>query len=70
MDSPVFIAGTLLENGGVPQNASPTSLLKEAIHVVNYGYEDKTDCRKEVGGIYGSVTEDILIGFKMHYHGW
>jgi cellulose synthase A len=24
----------------------------------------------QVGWIYGSVTEDILIGFKMHCHGW
>nr|QBC40964.1 cellulose synthase 3 [Cunninghamia lanceolata]QBC40965.1 cellulose synthase 3 [Cunninghamia lanceolata] len=68
--SPVFIAATLLENGGVPQNASPASLLKEAIHVISCGYEDKTDWGKEVGWIYGSVTEDILTGFKMHCHGW
>ena len=25
---------------------------------------------KQVGWIYGSVTEDILTGFKMHCHGW
>jgi hypothetical protein len=25
---------------------------------------------KEVGWIYGSVTEVILTGFKMHCHGW
>lgn len=68
--SPVFVASTLLENGGVPQNASPASLLKEAIHVISCGYEDKTDWGKEVGWIYGSVTEDILTGFKMHCHGW
>lgn len=46
--SPVFVASTLLENGGVPQNASPASLLKEAIHVISCGYEDKTDWGKEV----------------------
>lgn len=68
--SPVFVSSTLLENGGVPQNASPASLLKEAIHVISCGYEDKTDWGKEVGWIYGSVTEDILTGFKMHCHGW
>ncbi|KVH98613.1 Cellulose synthase [Cynara cardunculus var. scolymus] len=53
--SPVFIASTLLEEGGIPPEASSASLLKEAIHV---------------GWIYGSVTEDILTGFKMHCHGW
>ncbi|EXB36918.1 Isoxaben-resistant protein 2 [Morus notabilis] len=68
--SPVFVASTLLENGGVPQNISPASLLKEAIQVISCGYEDKTEWGKEVGWIYGSVTEDILTGFKMHCHGW
>ncbi|XP_027092801.2 cellulose synthase A catalytic subunit 2 [UDP-forming]-like [Coffea arabica] len=68
--SPVFIASTLLEDGGVPPGATPSSLLKEAIHVISCGYEDKTEWGKEVGWIYGSVTEDILTGFKMHCHGW
>ncbi|KAL7155652.1 hypothetical protein ABFS83_03G090700 [Erythranthe nasuta] len=68
--SPVFIASTLLEQGGVPPGATSASLLKEAIHVISCGYEDKTEWGKEVGWIYGSVTEDILTGFKMHCHGW
>nr|DAD46409.1 TPA_asm: hypothetical protein HUJ06_016346 [Nelumbo nucifera] len=68
--SPVFVTSTLLENGGTLKSASPASLLKEAIHVISCGYEDKTDWGKEVGWIYGSVTEDILTGFKMHCHGW
>ncbi|WCJ44800.1 Cellulose synthase family protein [Euphorbia peplus] len=68
--SPVFITSTLLEDGGTLKNASPASLLKEAIHVISCGYEDKTEWGKEVGWIYGSVTEDILTGFKMHCRGW
>ncbi|KAJ8459550.1 hypothetical protein OPV22_032476 [Ensete ventricosum] len=68
--SPVFFASTLLENGGILKGATPASLLKEAIHVISCGYEDKTDWGKEIGWIYGSVTEDILTGFKMHCHGW
>ncbi|GMH21564.1 hypothetical protein Nepgr_023406 [Nepenthes gracilis] len=68
--SPVFIASTLLEEGGIPHGPSSTSLLKEAIHVISCGYENKTEWGKEVGWIYGSVTEDILTGFKMHCHGW
>lgn len=69
--SPVFVASTILENGGgVNKAISSTSLLKEAIHVISCGYEDKTEWGKEVGWIYGSVTEDILTGFKMHCHGW
>ncbi|VFQ63520.1 unnamed protein product [Cuscuta campestris] len=74
--SPVFIASTLVaENGGVGKDASSsssssTALLQEAIHVISCGYEDKTEWGKEVGWIYGSVTEDILTGFKMHCRGW
>lgn len=33
-------------------------------------YEVKMQMTKQVGWIYGSVTEDILTGFKMHCHGW
>ncbi|XP_057513049.1 cellulose synthase A catalytic subunit 3 [UDP-forming]-like isoform X1 [Actinidia eriantha] len=68
--SAVFVASTLMENGGVPQSADPDNLLKEAIHVISCGYEDKTDWGSEIGWIYGSVTEDILTGFKMHARGW
>jgi cellulose synthase A len=46
--SSVFVASTLLENGGTLKSASPASLLKEAIHVIGCGYEDKTDWGKEV----------------------
>jgi len=55
--SPVFVASTLLENGGVPQCVSPASLLKEAIQVISCGYEDKTDWGKEV-----SIKQIILFG--------
>uniref|UniRef100_A0A2P2IIK1 Cellulose synthase n=1 Tax=Rhizophora mucronata TaxID=61149 RepID=A0A2P2IIK1_RHIMU len=68
--SSVFIASTLMEEGGIPKGATSASLLKEAIHVIGCGYEDKSEWGKEVGWIYGSVTEDILTGFKMHCHGW
>lgn len=46
--SAVFVASTLMENGGVPQSATPEALLKEAIHVISCGYEDKTDWGQEV----------------------
>ncbi|KMZ72479.1 Cellulose synthase, family GT2 [Zostera marina] len=68
--STVFVASTLMENGGVPQSATHEVLLKEAIHVISCGYEDKSDWGAEIGWIYGSVTEDILTGFKMHTRGW
>ncbi|XP_044493658.1 cellulose synthase A catalytic subunit 4 [UDP-forming] [Mangifera indica] len=68
--SPVFIASTLKEDGGLPEGTSSASLVKEAIHVISCGYEEKTEWGKEIGWIYGSVTEDILTGFKMHCRGW
>ena len=45
---PIFIQSTHMENGGLPQSANPTSLLKEAIHVISCGYEDKSEWGKEV----------------------
>ncbi|XP_073001303.1 cellulose synthase A catalytic subunit 7 [UDP-forming] [Typha latifolia] len=69
--SPVFIASTLVEDGGgLPQGTNTAALVKEAIHVISCGYEEKTEWGKEIGWIYGSVTEDILTGFKMHCRGW
>ncbi|KAJ1385650.1 Tetratricopeptide repeat-containing domain [Sesbania bispinosa] len=62
--SPVFIASTLMEGGGLPKGINSRLLIKEAIHVISCGYEDKTEWGKEIGWIYGSVTEDILTGFK------
>ncbi|XVE51488.1 hypothetical protein DITRI_Ditri02bG0045200 [Diplodiscus trichospermus] len=68
--SSVFIESTLMENGGIADSANPSTLIKEAIHVISIGYEEKTAWGKEIGWIYGSVTEDILTGFKMHCRGW
>ncbi|CAI0475973.1 unnamed protein product [Linum tenue] len=68
--SSVFIESTLMENGGVPESVNSSTLIKEAIHVISCSYEEKTEWGKEIGWIYGSVTEDILTGFKMHCRGW
>lgn len=46
--SPVFIASTLMENGGLPEATNTSSLIKEAIHVISCGYEEKTEWGKEV----------------------
>lgn len=46
--SPVFIASTLMENGGLPEGTSSQTLVKEAIHVISCGYEEKTEWGKEV----------------------
>jgi Cellulose synthase len=46
--SPIFIASTFMVQGGIPPSTNPASLLKEAIHVISCGYEDKTEWGKEV----------------------
>ena len=46
--SPVFIAATFMEQGGIPPTTNPANLLKEAIHVISCGYEDKSEWGKEV----------------------
>ncbi|TXG70440.1 hypothetical protein EZV62_005375 [Acer yangbiense] len=57
----VFVASTLMENGGVPLSATPESLLKEAIHVISVSYEDKTD--------WGTrVQEDRAMEFLQGLH--
>lgn len=54
--SPVFVASTLLEDGGSLKSTSPASLLKEAIHVISCGYEDKTEWGKEVTSSFGNLV--------------
>ena len=49
--SNVFLESTLMENGGVPSFADPDTLLKEAIHVISCGYEDKSEWGSEVSSI-------------------
>lgn len=44
--------------------------IKEAIRVITCFYEDKTEWGKRVGWIYGSITEDVVTGYRMHNRGW
>lgn len=46
--SAIFVTSTLMEQGGVPPSSSPAALLKEAIHVISCGYEDRTEWGTEV----------------------
>ena len=50
--SDIFVASTLMENGGVPLYATPENLLKEAIHVISCGYEDTTEWGTEVSSLF------------------
>ncbi|PIN24169.1 1,4-beta-D-xylan synthase [Handroanthus impetiginosus] len=46
------------------------SALAEAVSVITCFYEDKTEWGERVGWIYGSVTEDVVTGYRMHNRGW
>ncbi|KAL0403313.1 UNVERIFIED_CONTAM: Cellulose synthase-like protein D2 [Sesamum radiatum] len=46
------------------------STIAEAISVISCWYEDKTEWGQRVGWIYGSVTEDVVTGYRMHNRGW
>ena len=59
--SPVFVATTLLENGGVHHSTNPGSILKEAIHVISCGFEDKTEWGKEVSETHVAIQSTIHI---------
>ncbi|XP_021846318.1 cellulose synthase-like protein D3 [Spinacia oleracea] len=46
------------------------STVAEAINSISCWYEDKTEWGDRVGWIYGSVTEDVVTGYRMHNRGW
>ncbi|XP_061970199.1 cellulose synthase-like protein D1 [Populus nigra] len=51
-----------------PPLDAPT--VAEAIAVISCWCEDKTDWGDKIGWIYGSVTEDVVTGYRMHNRGW
>lgn len=42
----------------------------EAVQVAACTYENNTEWGREIGWIYGSMTEDILTGLRIHAKGW
>ncbi|CAM8949849.1 unnamed protein product [Rhodiola kirilowii] len=51
-----------------PPLDAPT--VAEAIAVISCWYEDNTEWGDRIGWIYGSVTEDVVTGYRMHNRGW
>ncbi|XP_057964556.1 cellulose synthase-like protein D4 [Malania oleifera] len=54
----------------VPRDPLDATSVAEAVNVISCWYEDKTEWGDRVGWIYGSVTEDVVTGFRMHNRGW
>ncbi|GAV84804.1 Cellulose_synt domain-containing protein [Cephalotus follicularis] len=54
----------------VPRDPLDATTVAEAVSVISCWYEDKTEWGDRVGWIYGSVTEDVVTGYRMHNRGW
>ncbi|KAJ3692256.1 hypothetical protein LUZ60_012606 [Juncus effusus] len=54
----------------VPRPPLDAPTVAEAVSVISCWYEDKTEWGDRVGWIYGSVTEDVVTGYRMHNRGW
>ncbi|GER46779.1 cellulose synthase-like protein [Striga asiatica] len=54
----------------VPRDPLDAPTVAEAISVISSWYEEKTEWGQRVGWIYGSVTEDVVTGYRMHNRGW
>ncbi|KAI3938067.1 hypothetical protein MKW98_018623 [Papaver atlanticum] len=53
-----------------PREPLDATTVAEAVSVISCWYEDKTEWGGRVGWIYGSVTEDVVTGYRMHNRGW
>ncbi|XP_004498091.1 cellulose synthase-like protein D4 [Cicer arietinum] len=53
-----------------PREPLDASTVAESVSVISCWYEDKTEWGDRVGWIYGSVTEDVVTGYRMHNRGW
>lgn len=54
----------------MPREPLDAATVAEAVSVISCWYEDKTEWGDRVGWIYGSVTEDVVTGYRMHNRGW
>ncbi|KAI3968788.1 hypothetical protein MKX01_028938 [Papaver californicum] len=62
--------GRLAGSLAVPREPLDAATVAEAISVISCFYEDRTEWGRRVGWIYGSVTEDVVTGYRMHNRGW
>ncbi|XP_016478695.2 cellulose synthase-like protein D1 [Nicotiana tabacum] len=54
----------------IPRPPLDAPTVAEAIAVISCWFEDKTEWGDRIGWIYGSVTEDVVTGYRMHNRGW
>eukprot|EP00898_Chlorokybus_atmophyticus_P008914 jgi/Chlat1/9023/Chrsp94S08346 len=49
---------------------SPRTVLTDVATAIACDYEDQSEWGKEIGWLYGSVTEDVVTGYLLHSRGW
>ncbi|KAM0898443.1 hypothetical protein ACQ4PT_021921 [Festuca glaucescens] len=54
----------------MPRPPLDAATVAEAVSLISCWYEDSTEWGLRVGWIYGSVTEDVVTGYRMHNRGW
>ncbi|PIA39908.1 hypothetical protein AQUCO_02600396v1 [Aquilegia coerulea] len=54
----------------IPRQPLDAPTVAEAVAVISCWFEDKTEWGDRIGWIYGSVTEDVVTGYRMHNRGW
>ncbi|GAB2264953.1 Cellulose synthase-like protein D2 [Dionaea muscipula] len=69
-DHPSVKNGRLAGSLAIGRELLDAPTVAEAITVISCWYEDKTEWGERIGWIYGSVTEDVVTGFRMHNRGW
>uniref|UniRef100_A0A0E0AUC6 Uncharacterized protein n=1 Tax=Oryza glumipatula TaxID=40148 RepID=A0A0E0AUC6_9ORYZ len=69
-DHPAVLHGRPSGALTVPRPPLDPPTVAEAVSVISCWYEDKTEWGDRVGWIYGSVTEDVVTGYRMHNRGW
>ncbi|KAL5231754.1 hypothetical protein ABZP36_030530 [Zizania latifolia] len=50
--------------------AADEAAIAEAVLVTAAAYEKKTGWGSDLGWVYGTVTEDVVTGYRMHIKGW
>jgi cellulose synthase A len=45
-------------------------MLSDVVLAISCDYEEATDWGDKIGWMYGSITEDILTGLRIHTRGW
>ncbi|XP_022018744.1 cellulose synthase-like protein H1 [Helianthus annuus] len=57
-------------NANIENRSCPSNFIEAATHVASCSYEYGTYWGTQIGGLYGSATEDVLTGLNIHGRGW